>query len=920
MNKASSHSAAFPLAKVAVAGLATHPARSLLVGAMGALAIVAGLLGVMRQVSHFQRLDFRAVALPEGLLLTQVVPKSGAARAGLARGDLILAVDGQEVRSLQELERVLFAQRVVTLTLQRGQGRREVPYYAPPVHVDVRYLLVAFAAMFSVLVASGVYLRQPSGHATRFFALTATLFPTVAISGPQELLAQWLLLVRDLGRLFLPPLLVLFFGLFPVVVLSRGWRVGLFVPSLLVGAAKLLLFLGLVPPVVGPVVVADALDQLTAALVVSGVALAGLVAVRVYARARPDPTRRRQLEWVAAGAAAGFTPYLLLSLIPQLAGAELEILSWLSLLPLTLVPLGVASSLLEFRLWDLEDVLRQVVATGGAVILGGVAFALFNLWLTEVGPGLGQLRTVLAAAAGVALVGLAVPVRRALLSAVERWQYRERWAARQALATFAEQAVGIFDPELLLARLGELLRQALAVDQVVLYRASGEVLVPAYPTGEEASLPITSVLGPYPSPHEAPLKARGLWHRFPMVRGDRLLGVAYMGRKEGALPLTHAERRLVGALVAQAALALENSLLLSDLVRQVEQHRLLEEYLERIFQSAAAALLICDANGTILRANQRAMSLFPRDDGTLAGMSLAQLVKLPPSWGGALPEKVAGMQVQLLGGGERVGLLSVSTVELQPGQRDGRVVAVEDITQQLELEHRLAQQERMAALGRLAAGLAHEVNTPVTGIASYAQLLRELTPSHDPRAGLAEKIEEQAFRVARIVTNLLELARPSGFARQPVDLAAVAQEVWASLRAEATRLGISFTCRAPDSLPIAANRVQLELVVHNLLRNALQATPAGGQVEAEVWEENGQAILEVRDTGPGIPEALRQQVFEPFVTTRAGQGGTGLGLAITRDIVRAHGGEIRVLANRPTGTVMRVELPKEGASHADPHH
>ncbi len=920
MNKASPDSAAFPLAKVAVEGLATHPARSLLVGAMGVLAIVAGLLGVMRQVSQFQRLDFRAVALPEGLLLTQVVPKSGAARAGLARGDLILAVDGQEVGSLQQLERVLFAQRVVTLTLQRGQGRREVPYYAPPVHVDVRYLLVAFAAMFSVLVASGVYLRQPSGHAARFFALTATLFPTVAISGPQELLAQWLLLVRDLGRLFLPPLLVLFFGLFPVVVLSRWWCVRLFVPSLLVGAAKLLLFLGLVPPVVGPVVVADALDQLTAVLVVSGVALAGLVAGKVYARARPDPTRRRQLEWVAAGAAAGFTPYLLLSLIPQLAGAELEILSWLSLLPLTLVPLGVASSLLEFRLWDLEDVLRQVVATGGAVILGGVAFALFNLWLTEVGPGLGQLRTLLAAAAGVALVGLAVPVRRALLTAVERWQYRERWAARQALATFAEQAVGIFDPELLLARLGELLRQALAVDQVVLYRASGEALLPAYPTGEAASLPITSVQGPYPSPHEAPLKARGLWHRFPMVRGDRLMGVAYVGRKEGALPLTHAERRLVGALVAQAALALENSVLLSDLVRQVEQHRLLEEYLERVFESAATALLICDANGTILRANQRAMSLFSKEDGTLAGISLAQLVKLPPSWGGALPEKVAGMQVQLLGGGERVGLLSVSTVELQPGQRDGRVVAVEDITQQLELEHRLAQQERMAALGRLAAGLAHEVNTPVTGIASYAQLLRELTPAPDPRAGLAEKIEEQAFRVARIVTNLLELARPSGFARQPVDLAAVAREVWASLRGEAKRLGISFTCRAPDTLPIAANRVQLELAVHNLLRNALQATPAGGQVEAEVWEEDARALLEVRDTGPGIPEALREQVFEPFVTTRAGQGGTGLGLAITRDIVRAHGGEVHVLANQPTGTVMRVELPKEGPNHADPHH
>ncbi|MGQ9751404.1 MAG: sensor histidine kinase, partial [Thermoanaerobaculaceae bacterium] len=244
----------------------------------------------------------------------------------------------------------------------------------------------------------------------------------------------------------------------------------------------------------------------------------------------------------------------------------------------------------------------------------------------------------------------------------------------------------------------------------------------------------------------------------------------------------------------------------------------------------------------------------------------------------------------------------------------------EDITQQLELEHRLAQQERMAALGRLAAGLAHEVNTPVTGIASYAQLLRELTPPDDPRTTLTEAIEEQAFRVARIVRNLLELARPSGLERQWVDLAAVAREGWLSLRQEANRLGVTLNCRVPEHLPVKANRVQLELAVHNLLRNALQATPAGGIVEVDAWWEGLQVILEVRDTGPGIPEEVRTRVFEPFVTTRSGQGGTGLGLAITRDIVKAHGGDIQALPNYPNGTVMRVSMPKEGGNHAGSHH
>ncbi|MGC8915651.1 MAG: ATP-binding protein [Thermoanaerobaculum sp.] len=919
MNRVPSDSAAFPVLNVAVQQLSAHPTRSAMLLLACVLAIVAGLAGVMQRVSQFRKLDMRVVPAVEGLLVTQVQPKSGAARAGLARGDLIVAVDGKPMASLRDLDEALFKSRVAMLSVIRSGARREVAYYAPPVVVDVRYLLLAFASMFSLLVATVVYLRQPSSHSARFFALASALFPTVAISGEPEAIAQWLLLVRDFGRLFLPPLLVLFFGLFPVVALGPKARVAVFVPSLVVAFAKVLLSLGLLPPVAGGVVVADSLDQLMALLVVLGVAAAVAVAVRVYSRARPDPTRRRQVEWVAAGAAAGFIPYLLLSVIPQLAGAELEVLSWLSLLPLTLVPLGVASSLLEFRLWDLEDVVRHVVATGVAVILGGVAFTLFNLWLTQVGFGLGQFRTVLAAAAGVALVGLAIPVRRALLSAIERLQYRERLAARQALATFAEQSVGISDPQILLRRLGELLFQALGVDQVVLYRISGDTLVSAYPHDGFPSLDPAAISGPFPAPSEGELKRLGIWHRFPMVRGERVLGVAYLGRKRGAMPLTHAERRLVGALLAQAALALENSLLLADLYRQVEQHRLLEEYLERVFESAAAALLICDASGIVLRANQRAQALLGSPEKPLNGSRLGELVALPEAWP-RLPERAAGVKVRIPGGSERVGVLSVSTVELQPGQRDGRVVALEDITQQLALEHRLAQQERMAALGRLAAGLAHEVNTPVTGIASYAQLLRELTPSADPRASLVEKIEEQAFRVARIVTNLLELARPAGFERALVDLAAVAREEWLSVRQEAKRSGVSCTCKVPDTLPIRANRVQLELVVHNLLRNALQATPAGGAVEVEVREENGVAVLEVRDTGPGIPEELREAVFEPFVTSRAGQGGTGLGLAITRDIVKAHGGRIEVRSRSPHGTVMHVELPREGEQHAHPHH
>lgn len=891
-----------------------RPLRSVVLIVVGVIVAVAGTLGFLREVGEFQSLDFEWTRDATGFMVVGVMPRSGAARAGLAWGDTIVAVEAAPAAEIRNLEGTLYARNVSRLTLERDGARREVLYYPPTPQIDVRYLLVAFAAMFTLVVAGIVFLGYPTPHAGRFLALAEALFAAVVIPSLQQgdVLWQFLLLLRDFGRLALPPLLVVFFATFPFRVLSTRWQLVAFVPSLLVAGARTWAAVGSLSPVIGDVLVPEALDAATAVLAVVGIVVAAGLAVTAYVESRGDPTKRRQVEWVALGAAAGFAPYLLLSLIPQLAGAELEVLTWIALLPLTLVPLGVASSLLEFRLWDLEDITRQVVATGVVVLVGGVCFALFNLAITQAGFRLGNWRNLVAVGGGVLLVALALPARRWLLEGLERLQYRERLEARRALTTFAEEASAHHDPEELLARLAQRLRDALAVDQVVTYLARGDRLEPSPPEPALPDLRADEVRGPYPGEAERGLRDRGLWHRFPLEREGRLVGVVYCGRRHGELPLGHGERRLVGVLAAQAALALENTLLLHDLRRQVEEHRLLEGYLERVFQSSAAALLICDAQGRIQRTNERALALLQHDAGALTGRRLGAFVDLPGEWGEQLPQDLASVPVRFAGGEERVGLLSISALESEPGRFDGRVVALDDISEQLRMEQRMAQQERLAALGRLAAGLAHEVNTPVTGIASYAQLLKELTAPGDPRAPLVEKLEEQAFRVARIVTNLMELARPTGFERQLVDVAAVAREETVRMRSDAERAGVAVHGRGDAEASVHGNRVQLELVVHNLLRNALQATPRGGSVEVEVGHAGDSVVIEVADSGPGIPPDLADRVFEPFVTSRQGRGGTGLGLAITRDIVQAHGGTIAVARSTAEGTVLRVELPSAG--------
>ena len=907
-----SDSTRFVLPRRGWAKLHEHRTRSLVLLVAGVVAATAGLMGAERRVGEFQRLDFQALRGPQGFVVVGVSPRSGAARAGLLQGDTVAAIEGVPTARIDDLERTLYSRPVSTLSLTRDGKTREIAYYPPPPQVDVRYLLVAFAAMFTLSVAGLVYLGHPTPHTGRFLALAEALFPAVVVPFPIEPDSSWqlLLLIRDFGRLALPPLLALFFASFPKPIKRFAWLWLAFVPSAAVAAGRTALASGVLPPVLADVLLPDAFDTATAVLAVLGVVAAAALSVRAFISTRGDPMRRRQVEWVALGAAAGFAPYLLLSLIPQWAGAELEVLTWISLLPLALVPLGVASSLLEFRLWDLEEITRQVVATGVAVLLGGVSFAFLNYAITQFGFRLGNWRNLIAVAGGVLLATLTIPARRLLLEGLERLQYRERLTARRALTTFAEEAVAHRDPETLLQRLAQLLRDALAVDRVVTYLALGGRLYPSGTLERWPVLGVEDVREPFPSAAEVPLQAGGLWHRFPVERDGRVIGLVYCSRRHGELPLGHGERRLVGALTAQAALALENTLLMANLRRQVEEHRLLEDYLERIFQFSAAALLICDASGRVLRANERASHLLRREPSRLVGEFLHALVEMRPEWRGVLPSDLAGVQVRFATGTEwHTCLVSTSALEVEPGRFDGRVVALDDITEQLKLEQRLAEQERLASLGRLAAGLAHEVNTPVTGIASYAQLLRELTPPNDPRSPLALKLEEQAFRVSRIVTNLLELARPSGFERQIVNLSVLARDEISQMRAEAERTGVALELEPTGDLTAQVNRVQFELVVHNLLRNAIQATGPGGTVEVRLGADDGRIWFEVRDTGPGVPEQLRDRIFEPFVTSREGRGGTGLGLAITKDIVAAHGGTIRALAREGGGTVMRVEVP-----------
>ena len=273
-------------------------------------------------------------------------------------------------------------------------------------------------------------------------------------------------------------------------------------------------------------------------------------------------------------------------------------------------------------------------------------------------------------------------------------------------------------------------------------------------------------------------------------------------------------------------------------------------------------------------------------------------------------------------------LVNVTTVPLQTlagGSQAGTIVIFEDVTERSQMEEQLRISEKMASLGLLAAGVAHEVNTPLTGISSYTQMLLENADPADPRTPMLEKIEKQTFRAARIVNGLLNLSRPTlaeQSARTVVDLNVVIGDVLSLLEHQFEKSSVKMRRELhAEPVRVVGFEFKLQQVFLNLFLNARDAMPSGGWLTISTRIDGREVVAEVADTGTGISREHLARIYDPFFTTKAIGQGTGLGLSITYGIVREHEATIQCDSTPGTGTRFEIRFAKapDGALTAVTH-
>jgi len=241
---------------------------------------------------------------------------------------------------------------------------------------------------------------------------------------------------------------------------------------------------------------------------------------------------------------------------------------------------------------------------------------------------------------------------------------------------------------------------------------------------------------------------------------------------------------------------------------------------------------------------------------------------------------------------------------------DALVEISKDITRDIEIQKAMMQQEKLASVGRLAAGVAHEINSPLTTILTTAMLLQEDFAPDEPLFKDLKTIADETLRCRRIVTNLLDFAKQSKPSKKQSDVNMLVRESVALIRKQAAFKDVEVGQFYSDSMPdVYLDKNQIQQCIINLGLNAIEATDSGGRVsfETSFLADSGTVAIVVRDTGEGISEEDMKKLFEPFFTTK--DTGTGLGLAITHGFVQQHGGAIEVESKEGEGTAFTIRLP-----------
>jgi PAS domain S-box-containing protein len=667
--------------------------------------------------------------------------------------------------------------------------------------------------------------------------------------------------------------------------------------------------------------------------------LAATIFLFSYRRA-PSGVLRQQLKWVTGGTFAGSLPFLMFYIVPYILGVVPAPWMKLSVFSLALIPLCFGYAIIRYRLMDVDIIFKRGLAyTFATAAIVGIYFAGIALigetfhtrWPT--GPAGGVIAIVVAAF-------LFEPVRGWMQTRLDRFFYRDRLDYRRTLIEFGRALTNEVRLEPLVGSVLDRISQTLLVDRLAVFledpaHAGQYVLSRSMGLRPEGPLDLTFLDPSRPALERGCLffeSARAAAEETGSVRRtleeldlnyfiacrfrDRTVAILGLGKTVDGDYLSSDDLELLSTIAGYVAIAIENARLYQSLEQKAMQIERLKDFSENIVESLNIGVLTVDLEDCIESWNPQLENLLaiPRREALRRRLQDV----LPPDLVAEISsrytaDRVSGIykfQLNTPGGRRLVINASIAPLVGKTGARLGRLILLDDITQRVRLEEQMVQTEKLTSLGLLAAGVAHEVNTPLAVISNYIQMLAKQIPEGDPRQKTIERIVKQTFRASEIVNNLLNFSRTGAAEFVEVDLNSVLEETLTLVQHPFKTARVNVIKNYTEQLPpVLGSMTRLQQVFLNLFMNARDAMPSGGMLEVRTGAHNGSVAVEVTDTGSGIPAENLHRIFDPFFTTKATGRGTGLGLSVSYGIIKEHAGKVDVRSTPGKGTSFRLEFP-----------
>jgi len=915
-----------------------------------------------------------------GLQAQRVPADSPGHRAGIRTGDILVSIDDHATMRLAPLVREMFRSGVwahATYSILRPVPNSDSLKGAAPLTIQVilepkdRSINQGLRFIALVYLCIGIYVlfrRWTAPKSTHFYVFCLVSFVLYAFKYTGELdTFDWIIYWGNMAAEALQPALFLHFafsfaGNYSPVQRSR-LRHRLFCSLLYIPGIFLM---GLQYAAIhywsATELLHHRLDQIAVGYLALYYVIAAIVFRFRYRRA-DSALERQQLKWLTRGTLLAVTPFTLLYAIPYMADWTVPGLQTkLAGLCLVFLPLTFSWAIVRYRLMDVDLIFKRgVTYTLATASLVAVYFGIVALTGEVVHTklsGLGIWGLLIA----IIVAGIAFePLKRAIQARVDRVFEQKRLDYRETLVEFGRGLNSQTDLRTLLDSIVESLPQTLLVTRVAVFLAPE--------TGGRSSATSFDLAASHGLTNLQAADLRALDVRFldfdrpgannhiflenpqqvlrlPEAQrtsagcldlnyylpcrvanreggGTRTVAVIGLGRTDDGDFLSSEDMELLESLAGYIGIAIQNAQLYQRLEQKITEFESLKEFHENIVESINIGVFAVDLDGRIESWNTQMESMYSRSRGEVLHQPVSAVfpADFVSRFNSVREEQgthtLYKFRLAMPDGAVRVANIAIAPLVTRNFVAVGRIVLVDDITDRIQLEAQLTQAEKLSSIGLLAAGVAHEVNTPLAVISSYTQMLTKHMRDDERLAPVLEKITQQTFRASEIVNGLLNFSRTSGAEFTSVDLNDLLHDTVTLLEHQFKTAQIHVeTNFDPQLSRIHGNRGKLQQVILNLMLNAKDAMFGMNNATLRIATFNGpgRVFVRIQDSGGGIEREHLHRIYDPFFTTKTKpqegeHKGTGLGLAVSYGIMQEHAGKIHVESEVGVGTAFQLEFP-----------